>query len=214
MTRHTLSDESEQTGRETGVSRRSILHTGATGVAALVGLVGLSTPVAAEQGAIFELFDERDDQLDRAISSLRGGMSRMLADEDKRTAEEAATETTTVFNENADVLVAYSNDRLSSTEKTSVDTIRLVFERDVTVERWLLADVDDSNAFVSARMTDTRPDRDVDHFVRLKRLACVDAPDELERFVDEYASEDRPVDSALEGRLAGRYGPDVESSLL
>lgn len=219
MTRNNSNSESDRKGRETNVSRRSVLRSAAVGFASLVGLGTLSTPVSAEQGAIFDFFESAESStfsgLTRAWAAAKGGWNRALGDSSERTAKQAARDTTTVFNDNASTIATYANNQLDeSREKSSIDTIRVVFEQDVTVERWIVGDVDDSNAFASVRMVATKPDRDADHWVRLKRLAATEAPDELETFVEQYATENRAVDPALEGRLAGKYGPDVESSLL
>lgn len=199
-----------------------MLRAAGAGLTVTVGLAGLSTPVAAEQGAIFDFFEDGDgdgdrDGFTRWSAAARAGIGRIFADDEKRDATEAADDTVDVFNTNASTLVEYANDRLtSSREKTEYDVIRVRFETkdggDAT--RWIVADVDDANTYTSASMTSDEPDRDVDHWVRLEDLAAVDAPDELERFVDDYAEPGKAVDARLEGRLAGRYGPDVETSLM
>lgn len=204
--------------REHGVSRRQVLRRAGAGLTATAGAVAISTPVAAEQGAIYDVFedDEGSDSWSRAWSAAKASLGRMFADDGVRTVEEAATETTEVFNSNSTTLVAYANDELdSSRSKTNLDVIRLRFVKgDTGSTRWILADVDDANRFVSAQMTDITPSRDVDQTVRLEDLAAVEAPDVLENFVENYAEEGKSVDSRLEGRLAGRYGPDVETSLM
>lgn len=218
MTRETLDDESERLGRERVVSRRDALRKAGAGLTATVGLAVVSTPVAAEQGAIYDLFENDGDggSFARYWAATKAGFSRTFADDSIRTAEEAAAETTDVFNTNASTLVSYANDQLSTNrDKTSIDTIRIKWQKDVTVERWIVAGVDtEKNTFTSVEMVGTEPDRDVDHWVRLEKLAAAESPDELEHFVNNYAEDGEPVDAELEGRLAGRYGPDVESSLL
>lgn len=215
MTRTHFSDELDRTERETDVSRRDVLRRGATALAVTVGLAGLSTSAAAEQGGFYDLMDSADGTLDKGFASLKGAAGRLFADEDKRTAGKAARETTDVFNANSSTLVTYANDQLgSSREKTSYDTIRVEFSKEKTAKRWIVADVDENNAFAAANMVDSKPEREIDHWVKLEKLAASDAPDELERFVDQYATENRPIDAKLQGRFAGRYGPDVESSLL
>lgn len=221
MKRDSRFDGSDRNGRETTVTRRALLRTGAAGLATTVGLAGLTSPVAAEQGAIFDLFENDGessslgDRITRIRSSFGGAWDRITADAGKRTAPESAAETTSVFNANAGTLVDYANAQLSSTrEKTRYDTIRVVFENDETARRWITATVDDANTFTGASMTDQEPSREIDQWVRLSGLAATNAPDELERFVENYASENKPVDARLEGRLAGKYGPDVKSSLL
>lgn len=221
MDRDSRFDGLDRNRRETAVSRRSLLRGGAAGLAATVGLAGLSTPVAAEEGAIWDLRNDDGDRgslgrrFEQARSSLSGAWERMTADADKRTAPESAQATTQVFNDNSTVLVEYANDQLStSREKTDFDVIRVVFKKEKTARRWIVADVDDSNTYTAARMVDSEPSRKIDHWVKLERLAATEAPDELERFVDEYASENRSIDPALEGRFAGKYGRDVSSSLL
>jgi hypothetical protein len=208
--------------REQAVSRRDVLRSGAAGFAITVGLAGAPGVASAEQGAVYDFFESEEDEtksdrLGKAISSLRAGVGRVFADDEKRSASESATETTSVFNANADVLVTYANDHFDDDrKKTGVDVIRLEFvEQETTVKRWITATVDESNSsFVDASMSDSEPDADADHYGRLKKLARADAPDELERFVDEYAKPGEPVDDAYVGRLAGRYGPDVETSLM
>lgn len=214
-------DESGRNGRETVVTRRAALRSGAAGLAATTGLAAFSTSVAAEQGAIWDFADDDGDRgslgetFTRLRASVGGAWDRMTADPEARTAAESARATTQVFNTHSGVLVDYANARLASgREKADYDTIRIVFEKDETVRRWITATVDDSNAYTQAAMTSTRPDRDVDHWVRLEGLAATEAPDELERFVDEYAEPNKPIDARLEGRFAGKYGPDVTSSLL
>lgn len=211
-------DGSDRKGRERVVSRRDVLRGVTGGLTVTVGLAGLSTPVAAKQGAIYDFFesDGEGGGLTKSWSAAKAGFGRMFADDEKRTAKESARETTDVFNQNSETIVDYANAQLDDgRDKRHFDVIRVKFSRDVTVERWIVADVDvESNTFTSASMVETSPDRDVDEWVRLEGLAAVDAPDELDRFVDEYAEEDKAVDPELEGRLAGRYGPDVESSLL
>ena len=216
MKRKLSFDGSDRRERETDVSRRDVLRTGATGLAVTVGVVGFSTPVAAEQGAVFDFFDDDESSsFTKAYNALKGKASRYFADEDKRTAKESAKETVDVFNANADVVVEYANEQLSDDrDKTSLDSIRVVFEKTSTVDRWIVADVDqDANKFLSAEMTNSKPES-VDHYIKLTGLAVADAPDELEFFVDEYAEDGEPIDDAYEGRVAGKYGEDVDTSLM
>lgn len=216
MTDRTNFDESDRKGREQAVSRRDVIKGVGAGLAAAVGLAGATQPVAAEQGAVFDFYEDKKSGVRKGYHAARGRFSRWRDDEDKRSAPESAEQTTTIFNRNADTLVSYANEQLvADREKTSYDTIRLIWSKETTVERWIVADVDqDANAYVGATMTDTEPASAVDEWVELEGLAAADLPDELERFVDEYAEPGRPVDEELDGRLTGKYAGDVEGSLI
>lgn len=216
MTDRTQIDESDRKGREQAVSRRDVINGVGAGLAAAVGLAGVTQPVAADQGAVFDFYDEKSDTFRKGYHAARGRFERWRDDEAKRTAPESAEQTTAIFNRHADTLVAYANDQLGTgREKTSIDTIRLIWSKETTVERWIVADVDqDANEFVDATMTDTEPASTVDEWLELEGLAAADLPDELDRFVDEYAEPGRAVDEELDGRLKGKYAGDIEGSLL
>jgi len=218
MPRISGGDERGRNDRESAVTRRRVIRATGTGLTVAAGLAAGSTPVAAETGAVYELFDNGSglrSRLSQASAAARAGIGRLFADEEKRDGLESARETTTVFNEHSATLVSYANKQVGDgLEKTSVDTIRVTFTNGgETVDRWIVADVD-SGSFTGATMTADEPDRDVDGYVELSKLAAADAPDELERFVEKYADEGRAVDAGLRGRLAGRYGPDVETDLM
>ena len=208
-------DGSDQKGREQAVSRRDVLQAGATGLTALVGLAGVSSGKQARVLGLFESDDE-PSRFGKAIASLQASVDRIFADEGRRTAKESASETTTVFNENADVLVDYTNEYLDSDiEKTEYNEIRVVFDgEDELVKRWIVADVDEEqDAFTSVKMVDEQPSSTITNEVRLRKLALAEAPDELEYFVDEYAEDSEPIDDKYVGRLSGRYAPDVDQNL-
>lgn len=210
--------ESGRNDRERGVSRRSVLERAASGLAVTVGLVGLSTPVTAshEDDEPIGDFLAESDSWSKLSGSASGAYERLFADESESSAATLADDTTTVFNQNASTLFAYANDRLStSRSKADLDVIRVEWHKDdETAKRWIVATVDSENTFVDATMTDTRPDREQDHFVELEALAADQSANELEHFIDEYANPGEPIDPTYEGRLAGKYGADVDTSLI
>lgn len=114
------------------------------------------------------------------------------------------------YNTNNQTLETYVNDRFDgNASEHNVITLEFKAGGD-TATRHLVADADNST-FSNSSVVNTT-DRAVDHTVTFHDFAASDAGDELQRFVDEYASEDKDIDAPLVNRLANRYGGDVDAS--
>lgn len=227
MTSNSSSDERGRNGREPGVrvTRRSVVRGTAVGLSGALVLAGSASAdhqsSTSDGGPIQDIFNSASNGWTQWRSSFSGALSRMSANADTRSAKVAAEETATLWNNNSSVLTEYANAQLSkSRDKTAIDTIRVKWRKvtdGVTSEerRWIVADVDqENNEFLSTKMVAEAPDRTVDHWVHLKRLAADRSPDELETFIQEFAKPNKPVTDQYEGRLKGRYGPDVDTSLI
>jgi hypothetical protein len=219
MSRTKRFDESGRKDGERDVSRRDVLRSTGVALGVTAGLAGLSTSASAERGRLFEIANERTSRFDgftQFRASVAGSFDRITSDVSETTASTVATETTDVFNSNASTLVSYANNQITDgVDKTTIDTLRVKFTKAGDAERrFIVVGVDqEANDFTTASMVEST-DREIDEWVHLEALAADNAADELESFVDEYAAENKPIDAELKGRLAGRYAPDVKSSLI
>jgi hypothetical protein len=215
--------ESDRNGRERRRSRRSVLR-GASALAVTVGFGSVATDTVAadhngdqedDGGPISDFAKKAGGGLSKARGVLAGRWQRWRSSTTSASPSTLAADAASVFNTHSSTLVAYANEHVAaSREKTGLDTIRVEFTKDgETATRWLVASVADGD-FTAAEMVDADPGRTVDHYVELRDLVADNASDELEHFVDEYAEPNRKIDPGYEGRLAGKYGDDVDSSLL
>lgn len=124
-------------------------------------------------------------------------------------ADEYATEVADTYNANNESIENYTNSRFDG-DASEHNVIELEFEAsDETSTRYLVADVDSEDNFTNSQVVNST-DRTADHTVTFHDFAAADASDELQRFVDEYVTEDRNIDPALVNRLGNRYGGDVD----
>lgn len=210
MRRETPSDDREDETRS--LNRRTFLRGVTAGSATGVGSVaGRSTTAQAERCR----YRGSSGPIGVLISGGRGVFGRLLGNAADRSPRESAVETARVYNENSDVLLRYVEARMGDRRRASFDTIRVRFtgRGNEDVVRYVVSDVDSSrNAFTDTRIVED-VDRPVEGWVRLEGLATAAAPEELQRFVDCYAADGRPVPRRYLSYLLGLYGPDVRTSL-
>lgn len=204
----------------------------------VVGLVlsaGLATPVAADgwSDALTEDDDEEDGGLlpdvdvDVAaiLAGAEGGNDRMMAWVDRQTgelpsAEAKANATTTIFNDNSEIIVDYVNQRATFSEDHEV--IRITFGLgDETTTRYIVGDVNTTTGNYSSAAMLTREeyesrgleDADVDEWLEPSGYATENAPNELQYFVNEFAEPNKDfAGSPREARAKSRYAGSIEKS--
>lgn len=123
-------------------------------------------------------------------------------------AERIAISVTSYYNAHNETLDEYANDRGDFSSDYVVEiSIHLDGE---TATRYLNAT--DHSGNISTSVESSKPGT-VTESVDVCGFAAAHAHDELEVFVEEYAEPNKDVDKRYLGRLRGRYGPFVESSL-
>lgn len=148
---------------------------------------------------------------DRIWFDLSGGVAGdavpFLA-RDATSAAEQATAVTTYYNEHNETLEEYVNSRKDLSRNSTVEvTWQLDGE---TATRYVVANSTGSN--VTTEMVSST-NRTVDETATVCGFAAASSYEELKHFTEEYAEPDKDVDAAYLGRLKGRYGEDVETSL-
>lgn len=130
-----------------------------------------------------------------------------------RTAAECAGDLQTELTDHNATYEQYLNDRI--TASTSRDVVRIDCrvedDSETTTETvYIVANVT-NGTYTDTRAVDTT-ERVVDHRIVLSGVAAEDAPDDLETFREEYASENETPPPAYKGRMKGKYMGHVEGT--
>lgn len=129
-------------------------------------------------------------------------------DREETSSAEQASAVTTYYNGHNETLEAYVNSRSNISQD---HVVKVTWKLDgETATRYILAN--SSNDNVSTEMVEST-DRTVDETVTVCGYAAASSYEEIKTFHDEYAEPDKDVDAEYLGRLRGRYGKDVDSSL-
>jgi len=126
-----------------------------------------------------------------------------------QTASEEMGGVATYFNANNATLMDYANARRDFTSNETVEfTLRLNGE---TTTRYIVANATDGNLTRAEIITSTN--RTETHVLEVCNYAADQSHEELETFTTEYAEPNESVDAAYLGKMKGRYGDDVETTL-
>jgi hypothetical protein len=128
---------------------------------------------------------------------------------DEPTASEKASAVASVWAEHNETLESYASSRQNWTDDRTVEITWIV--DDETATQYLLANATDGS--VSTRMVNETSRTPTDDVV-LCGDAAENSPDELETFVSKFAQPNEDVTKPYLAKLRGRYGGDVETSLL
>lgn len=130
---------------------------------------------------------------------------------DGPTAASEATNVTTYYNSNSEVLERYINARndLSSNQTVAV-TWHIGNE---TEQRYIVATVDETTGNVTSSEMVAATDTEADHALDLCGYAAEQSREELERFVEEFAEPGKDVGTSYMAEQKGRYQQDVETTL-
>lgn len=173
---------------------------------------GAAAPAAADHDNSSSLADglqPSDDGLLGAALGLLGGVDRakyaIFGPDDS--AAENRDAAINEFNQHNESFVAYANNR--SIHEGDVLQIDCVIDGE-TATGYIVATYNDSSeAYESAEAVETT-DRTADHTIELRKNACDNAADELERFHADFASEDKDVTRKYMAEMASKYKGNVD----
>lgn len=113
----------------------------------------------------------------------------------------------TEFNTHNTTLREYANAR--DIHEGEVAQIDCTIDGD-TATLYLVADYNNSSSEYESVEAVQTTDRDVDHTVTLRGMACDNAAGEIDAFVDAYAEPGNDVDSRYAGRMASKYKGKID----
>jgi len=187
-------------------------------VATVTGVTFATAPAVAQSdtplGHVFEgdTSEKAGDGLSAVWSSVWGYQDRavwaILGTKD-RTASEEMSGAATYFNVNNETLISYANARRNFSSNETVEfTLHLNGE---TTTRHLVINATEGNLTRAEIISSTN--RTATHVLEVCDYAADQSHEELETFTTEYAEPNESVDAAYLGKMKGRYGDDVETTL-
>lgn len=123
----------------------------------------------------------------------------------------ACSDLQTTFNEHNTTIQDYVNNRTDASSDANVLAVTCAID-DESTTRYLVADVDGDN-YTNATMVDST-DRTVDETCTLEGSAAANASDELQTFVDKFASTGDDVTGQFRSRLRAQYAGKVDCTFL
>lgn len=191
----------------------------------LVGclLTTAATPVAAQSsnsGLLDSMFSEAtlSERISAANDAVGGLVDRLgyevssrtslIGGQPDRNATAHADALASTYNNNSVAIEDYVNQRFDG-DASQWDVIEIhVVDGDTETTRYLTADATSNDTFENTTMT-ANTSRSVDQTIEIRDYAAKNADDELQTFVDDYVTEDKDIDAALQQRLAQQYGGDI-----
>jgi hypothetical protein len=182
-------------------------------VLGLLGLVVFSGDAAAQEEP--SMLDQVTDATDDAFwEGLQGRIAGWLnarwnyATGEQVSATEACGDLQSTFNANNRTIQSYVNERTNASTDADVLELTCAPREDETATVYLTADVTANDTYANASMVDST-DRTVDASCRLEEDAAVNAADELETFVEEFADPGEDLSADFRKRLVSQYAGDV-----
>lgn len=200
-------------------------------VASFAGVTGVATPASAQtsEGVLDDVFSSGDASetaeatlralwaaQDRVLFDLQGLLPSAITDRfpglapDRQTASDELASVASYYNSHNATLESWLNSRADVIENRTVKLV--LYLRGETATRYLEVNASGGNVTRSAIVTST--DRELTDTVELCGYAADQALEELERFNNEYAEPGEDVDREYLAGLAGKYGGDVETTLM
>lgn len=124
------------------------------------------------------------------------------------TASEACGDLQETFNDNNQTIQSYVNERTNASSDADVLKLTCAPRDEETETVYLTADVTANDTYANASVVDST-DRTVDADCHLEEDAAVNAADELQTFVDEFAEPNEDLSADFRKRLAAQYAGDV-----
>jgi hypothetical protein len=185
-----------------------------TAILVVALLAGAAAPAAAEHddgdsSTLGEVLDAPADALGYARGLAEGALSRASyaingPEDDAATNRDDAID---AFNQHNTSLIQYANAR--NVHEGEVARIDCTIE-DETATAYIVADYNSTSGEYESAKAVTSTDRTVDHTVELRGAACDNAAAEIERFDEEFASQDKDVTKRYLAQMASKYGGSVD----
>lgn len=159
-----------------------------------------------------------DDGLAAGWSAFQGGLERLpwwvssktgLVEPQQPAAAEAV-DATRVYNANNQTLLSYVNNRSSLSDQTYVEHVTWHIQGE-RASRYAVTNISNGSIQSTTMVSDTS--KTVDGESHLCGFAAEQSAEELEWFIDNYASQDKDVPQKELARLKGKYGEDVSTSV-
>jgi len=186
-------------------------------VATVTGVTFATVPAAAQsETTLGDVLDGADDAGGAVWSAIGGYQDRswwwlsQQMDSSDRSASEEVNGVATYFNANNETLIAYANERGNWSNETLEFSLHMNGETEV----WYVVATANSSTenLTSARMVSST-NRTASEVLEVCGYAADQSHEELEYFVANFAEPNKSVDTEYKGRMKGRYGPYVETSL-
>lgn len=172
-----------------------------------------ATHNGGEESGITDAFTASDggplDALQGSISGLTARFSYWAGGltGERPAAAESRDEAIQTFNQYNDSYVRYLNAR----DVHNGDVVEIRFKQnDEVATAYIVAEFNETSGDYESAQAVNSTSRAVDHKVTLRGMAADNAADELERFHDEFASENRDVTTKYISEMASKYKGKVD----